>query len=340
VIALCLSWWMFLRPAADAVGVARGSPGPMLSVELTPVLVADDESVAAVAPPAAAPDAEAAAEEGADDSLGGASAPPPPELGTPEGELREELGAKTTETDSSEPAPDPPSGETLATEASSAESSEPEAAPTPRSESSTNPAEASSSVAAQMRDPSLLAAAEEEISGKERRGFTTVFLAAPEAQLAIARYFGEELVLVPRAAIDPEANDPRWYRVDGSPERVEEVRGRPPLEQYRQYRDLLDYPYARLPDVLRELRRRAISRRDVYVFAALVPVREWAVVVARRNEVLTQAGRDLSDVRSFVLRYLDLGDGTFDLAVEDVVFADGAHYHPLRKEEEKEARTQ
>ena len=194
-------------------------------------------------------------------------------------------------------------------------------------------------VSALMRDPTLLAAADAEIAGEERRGFATVLLAAPEDQLAIARFFGEELVLVPREALDPEASEPHWFRVATGSAQVEEVHGRAPLEGYRQYRDLFDYDYSRLPDAVRELRRRSASRRDVYVFAALIPAREWAVVVARRGEALARSGRELAEVRRFVLRYLELAEGAFDLTVDHIVFADGSRYPP-HSAAEKGTRTQ
>lgn len=320
-IALGVSWWFFLRPAPEVVGVARHTPGPTLPVELIPLLIAEGESEAKPAAPAV---------EQRDETHASSSAPPPPELGTPEGVVREEMGARALESEPSE---------TVAEQESPRESDVPEESPAAESATATGPADAPQAVSELMRDPTLLAAAGAELSGEERRGFATVLLAAPEDQLAIARFFGEELVLVPRAAIDPETADPRWFRVADEPARVEEVRGRPLLERYRQYRDLLDYEYARLPDVLRELRLRVVSRRDVYVFAALIPAGEWAVVVARRNEALAHAMRDLADVRSFTLRYLELGAGAFDLAVDHVVFADGSRYRPPMTTAEKGAGT-
>ena len=333
-IATCVSWWLFLRPTPEAGVVARVSPGPMLPVELTPLLITDGESEQTpAAPDDAVPDDAASDEPRADGAV-----PLPAELGTPEGDA-EEPGARVPE-DAPNDAPE----ELLASAADAERESLEEAVesedPPPTDEAATaDPAPAPNEVAQLMRDPELLATATAEISGEERHGFTTVFLAKPEDQLEIARFFGEELVLVPRAAIDPGTTDPRWFRVDGGSDRVEEVRGRPPLESYRQYRDLLDYEYARLPDLVRELRRQVVSRRDVYVFAALVPAREWAVVVARRNEVLASAGRTLADVRSFVLRYVDLGEGEFDLAVDHVIFADGKRYRSPSTEGEG-ARTQ
>ncbi len=346
-VALAASWWFFLRPPPEVVGVARQAPGPMLPVELIPLLVASGESEETAAAPAVAPDAgveldewlEEGPEEVPEEWLASPSSPPPPELGTPEGEEQDEPGARAIDPEPSDPPVEPPANATAAEQASPREPDVPVEQPAAESATATGAAGPPRDVPELMRDPTLLAAAGAELSGEERRGFATVLLAAPEEQLAIARFFGEELVLVPRAAIDPETADPRWFRVAEEIARVEEVRGRPPLERYRQYRDLLDYEYARLPDVLRDLRRRVVSRRDVYVFAALIPAREWAVVVARRNDALALAGRELAEVRSLTLRYLELGAGAFDLAVDHVVFADGSRYRPPSSIAEKGAGT-
>ena len=59
-----------------------------------------------------------------------------------------------------------------------------------------------------MSDSELLASAKSELSGEVRKGFSTVFITAPEDQIAIAKFFSEELVLVPRMAMDPKATDP------------------------------------------------------------------------------------------------------------------------------------
>jgi hypothetical protein len=170
------------------------------------------------------------------------------------------------------------------------------------------------------QDPELAAAARAELSGELRRGFDTVLLAAPEEQLEIARAFGEELVLVPRRALDPKAS-PHYFRLDRAGD-VERVPERPPLE-LRRYRDLFDYEYARLPEALRLLRRSVLSRAEVYVFAALIPLSEWAVVVGRRSEALEESGLAAGDVRRFDLRYIRSAQGGFDLQVENIVLANG-----------------
>ncbi len=186
-----------------------------------------------------------------------------------------------------------------------------------------------------MRDGDLLSAARSEFAGEGRKGFATVLLAAPEDQLEIARFFDEELVLVPRDALDPEATSTRYFRVahDGEP-RVERVSGPPPLDRYRQYRDLFDYELARLPEQVRALRRSVLARNEIYLFAALIPTAEWAVVIGRRREALGRAGRELGDVGRFVLRYQRREEGGFDLTVEEIVFSDGTR---LRTETGKDS---
>jgi hypothetical protein len=179
-----------------------------------------------------------------------------------------------------------------------------------------------------MQDPELMAQAQVELAEGLRKGLTTVLLAAPEDQLEIARFFGEELVLVPRATLARDAA-PRYYRWTsaGSPG-VETVASVPPLEGRPQYRDLFDYEYARLPAPLRELRRSVPAREDVYLFAALLSPPEWALVIARRQEALARAGRDLSSVRRLVLRYAREPKGSFDLCVVEIQFSDGARVRP------------
>jgi hypothetical protein len=175
-----------------------------------------------------------------------------------------------------------------------------------------------------QQDAALMAMALAELAEGSRRGLTTVLLAAPEDQLDIARFFGEELVLVPRTALAAGAA-PRYYRLAGAGSRgVETVSSALPLEGHRQYRDLFDYEYARLPAALRELRRSVPAREDVYLFAALLSPSEWALVIARRQEALARAGRDLSSVRQFVLRYAREPGGTFDLRMVEIVFSDGS----------------
>ena len=145
----------------------------------------------------------------------------------------------------------------------------------------------------------------------------------------VARFFGEEIVLVPKSALEGDPAQMRYFRLalDG-PSRVESVRGTAVLERFRQYRDLFDYEYARLPQPLRELRRSVLSRSEVYLFGALIPAREWAVVVQRRREALDACQRSAEEARRFVLRYRARPKGGFDLVVEDIVFADGSRFRP------------
>lgn len=289
-VAAALSWWLLLAPRAPEPVPERRERAD-LAVALVPV----DPPLAAPLPePAAAAPVEPLAEASEPEPTPAAprreldlpEAPPPPELGAPEG--TGEVAATAPEP--GEEAPEPPLAEAL------------------------------------MEDGELLAAAEAELSGDARAGFATVLLASPAEQLDIARFFGEELVLVPKSGLDPSGREARYFRLVG--ERVERVDARPPLERYRQYRDLFAYEYSSLPPPLRELRKSVLARNEVYLFAALIPAREWAVLVGRRRAALETAGRPLDDVRRCVLRYVRRAGGGFDLAVEEIVFADGARWRP------------
>jgi hypothetical protein len=327
-VSAWVSWWLFLRVPPEAAAVAHA---PASALEVLPLVrdpaprpLASPTQPAAVAAAAALVDAEAEPE------------PPPPERGTPEGRVDEE-GLVAREEPVESPAPpevDPePSAPEPDADASDADHA-PLAAPEPPAETvedARQPA-ATDALARHMRDPALLAAARAEFERGNRKGFTTVLLSTPEDQLAIARFFGEELVLVPRAALDAAAATgyfrlvPGERGAPGESGRIERVAGAPQLENHRQYRDLFDYEYARLPDALRELRRSLVAREDVYLFAALLSVEEWALVIARRGAALADAGRELDDVRRFVLRYVPLVGGAYDLRVEEIVFTDGTRF--------------
>ncbi len=290
-LAFSLSWWLAFHAELPGTAAAPAPAPGAPSVALTPV-------VANAASPPPAPNVEPLPQPQPDSSAPAAPVPPPAELGTPDGDPQEprQLGEADTDT-STEPTPTKPSIRERAE--------------------------------ALMQDPTLLERARDELAGRGARGFATVLVAAPEEQLDIARFFGETLVLVPRATLDPNAADPHYFRaVPEEPPRIVVESGRPPLESFRQYRDLFDYEYARLPAVLRELRRSTLNRDDVYLYAALIPVREWALVIARRDAALTATGRERSEVRTFVLRYRRLDDGGFDLHVEEIVFADGSRHRP------------
>ena len=330
-VSAVVSWWLFLgfEPTAPQTFVPAPEPLPVhltpVPLEPTPAEVetmddpepSEPEPVAQAAPApeespsaseaAEAPDAvlppEAAEDEPAEDALvaasdpteeeapeDGASAPAPPELGSPDGE---------------------------GTAAQAAE------APARAEDPAVLPVEEA------MTDEALLATASAELAGDVRPGFATVLLASAEEQLAIARFFGEELVLVPRSALGGDPATARYFRLalEGTPQ-VAAVRGTSVLERYRHYRDLFDYEYARLPQPLRELRRSVLSRADVYLFGALLPPREWAVVVQRRDEALRASGREADDVRQFVLQYHSRPQGGFDLRVTDILFSDGSRFRP------------
>lgn len=336
-LAAGLTWWVLLRPPEPALSTARAAPGSTLALQLLaeePYLPAPEPLRAPETPPAEPPAAASAPEPREEE-------PPaeraPAEAGTPEGDpaaeprVPEPTPAPVEESpERSEPVPPEPEPEPEEHEPEEPvpeehETAEPEA-PEP---SPSGPSQAASprAPAALMQDATLLARARQELASETAKGFATVLLAAPEEQLAIARAFGEELVLVPRATLDPAATSPHWFRIARTGE-VESVAGRPPLDGFRQYRDLFDYEYARLPAPLRELRRSVLSKSEVFLFAALVPLEEWALVVGRREEALRASGRPLEEVRRFVLRYVRRAQGGFDLAVEEIVFADGSRFLP------------
>lgn len=315
-VATALSWWLLVRAPEPMHGPHRtDDPGPPVAV--TPWLETRPELPGEQSPPVpppsnpappppvveAQPELPASAES---------PTPPPPEAGAPDGsESGHALPAEAAATEVDEPQPD------------SGSESEPEPRP--------DPAESSGPAAIEslISDGELLASARSELSGEVPKGFATVFVTAPEDQVAIARFFGEELVLVPRAAMDPETTDPSWFRLCvGAAERIEHVRGRPPLARYRQYRDLFDYEYARLPGALRDLRRSVLLRSEVYLFAALIPPGEWAAVIGRRREALEWAGRDAADVRRVVVRYDRRSNEKYDIAVQEIVFHDGTRFRP------------
>ena len=318
-VAAALSWWVFLGFDHRPELASAPPPPPAASVVLTPVSLepaerAQPETLAAAAaseeqpeeqpdePPAAEPPAPLADLDLPEPEP--TPEPPPAELGAPEGE-----GEVAAESSSDEEQP---------AEAEASETAELE------------PAEDDSVSAEQaMASEELVSAAKSELSGDVRPGFATVLLAAPEEQLDIARFFGEEIVLVPKSALDISSGDARYFRLvlDGVP-RVESVGGTTSLEGFRQYRDLFEYEYARLPGPLRELRRSVLTRNEIYLFGALIPAREWAVVIQRRREALDQSGRDASETRRFVLEYRPRAQGGFDLKVEEIVFADGDRFRP------------
>ena len=171
-----------------------------------------------------------------------------------------------------------------------------------------------------------------EVTGETRRGFRTVLYSAAEDQLAIARYFGEQLVVVPRKGLDPRR--PHYFLVDaGAAGTVNRVNEKAPLHRFRQYRDFFAFEYSDLPGVVRALRRKVPVRSEIFLFAALIPPSEWAVVMARRVAALdtcqreqTGQARTIEDLRRVEMRYVALPGGGFDIEVKQLVFADGKRW--------------
>ena len=307
VVASFLSWWVLLRPPVNQSVPARDPVQAPPSIALTPVLEppSPDPASTLEAVPEAVPNEAPVAD---------VPAPLPAELGAPEGEgevasaasgeAEDEVGDEDREDPSEE------AREELA-EAAAVSTDEGRA------------------VDELMADADLLSSARSEVAGETRKGFATVLLASPEDQLDIARFFNEPLVLVPRDNLNPESESPTYFRIDAtSSTHVQTIAGRAPLEGYRQYRDLFDYEYARLDEPIRELRRGVVARNEIFLFAALIPVEEWAVIIGRRREALAQSGRELADVQRFVLRYVERPTGGFDLIVEEIVFTDGGRHRP------------
>ena len=79
-----------------------------------------------------------------------------------------------------------------------------------------------------------------------------------------------------------------------------------------------------------------MKRGAIFLFAALIPPSEWAVVMARRAAALEACAREqgkarrLEDLRRVEMRYVALPGGGFDIAVKQLVFADGTRWtqHP------------
>jgi len=308
--AAALSWWFFLRPPESE---PLAQPLPVTAAALPTVIPATQTAAKkdATAPPpkpeaAAAPDPEPAPVPQPDPQPAQKAppAPPPAERGTPEGE---EEGKAVTE---SQDSPDPQAKEKT------------EEKPAPK-------LDARGRIQAVMNDAKRLEEAEKELAGKARKGFSTVLIASAEEQLAIARFFGERVVLVPRSALDPKGTNPFFFELDPETGRVLRNPGRPALENLRQYRDLFDYEYGSLPEPLKTLRRSVLIRSDIFLFAALISAPEWALVMQRRAAALATAPDPKKPVRSFELRYTPLAGGGFDVAVDRIVFEDGSVFHPV-----------
>lgn len=308
-LALAATWWFLL--SAPAPALSPPAPEPPVRIEMPTRAFATAPPVAADPAPEVerSEDSEppaVAEEEG--------SAPPPPEAGTREGEPEGDIPRQPDESDEREepePADDPLPDED--TDPGDPTRDEPREAEAHRA-----PAEALA------EDEVLLDVARKELSGEAKYGFRTSFRSRPEDQLAIARAFDEPVVLVPRAALgDDTAARSYELDLDRARPRVKAVRGRPPLERYRQYRDLFSFEFARLPEAVRDLRTSVVRRDEVYLFAALIPVSEWAVVVGRRREVLERLSLDEDDVEEFVMTYVRGSNGSFDIAVDSLELTNG-----------------
>jgi len=292
-----LSWWFFLYQPQVPSAALDAKPEPFV-MALLPKVVEDVAEAPESTPPAEStpatpttPAAEKVAPAEASllqEESLAAATPPPPEAGAPEGEESGEVVEVEVED-----APDF-SAETV------------------------------------MQDSTLLAAAEKELSGEVRRGFHSVFLSSAEEQISIGQYFGERMVMVPKAALDPNNSRPYYFEVSFLQENPQVVRvsGKPPLEQFRQYRDLFGYPYNDLPDILRELRRSVLARNEVFLFGVLIPSNEWALAIDRRSRALEASGREISSVQQFVLRYIASPQGGYDFEIASIQFSDGTLYQP------------
>ncbi len=288
-ISALASWWFLLRVPPGGMPPPVAEPRGDLTLTLSPIAAPPGED-AALEPVAPPPEGKPPKSKPVEVQL----APPPPESGTPDGDPEEESVAEKE----SEPRPDP-----------------------------------SRDAARELRKigntPKLMEQATREVSGKSRKGFFTTFLCSARDQLDIARYFGEPVVLVPRAGLRPKGEYYHRLVLTGEPD-IEEVRAPAPLTQYRQYRDLFAFNYESLPTPIRELRRRVFVRGDIYLFAALIPPREWGLVITRRDTALKEfnrrhGGRERThdDVRGFTMRYVRLPGGAFDIEVTKINFDDG-----------------
>jgi hypothetical protein len=290
-VSAVVSWHFLLRPTDTAP--AKAPKIARIEIAVAPGVV--PEPAADEAPSEAAPETNtepAPAPEIPEAPIPEPEeAPPPPERGDPDGE--EDIEA-------SEPVPEVSKEEQARGEIASIRGS---------------------SVKVQR--------AADELSGKTRRGFRTVLYSSAEDQLAIARTFGEQLVLVPRKGLDPKR--PYYYLLDAadsdsSTGSVRRIAEKAPLEQFRQYRDFFAFEYSDLPDAVRGLRRKVTVRSDVFLFAALIPPSEWAVVMSRRATALQQSGSKIEDLRRAEMRYVALPGGGYDIQVKQLIFADGSRW--------------
>ena len=321
-LALACTWWiLFVAPGPssepDPVEVAEPVAGPV-SLQIVAEQSVEVASLDSDGPDGS--DVEPESEPEIEVPL------PPVEAGSRDGSEDGTIDEQVAEPDTAE-----------GVDAAAAAADEPEV--TAESQSTADGPERADA-ATLANDAELLDVAAQELAGTAKLGFSTALHSLPEDQLDIAKAFGELLVLVPRAALDPEAEGVVSYRLDvsGTP-RIVEVGGRPPLERYRQYRDLFHYEFKRLPRPLRTLRNSVVRRDQVYLFAALIPVEEWAIVVGRRREAVLALGVEESDVERYVLRYVRLPGGRFDFSVDEVTLADGRRLTPPPYSPQSSARS-
>lgn len=295
-----LTWWfLFSVPAPELLVPAPAVSAPVIQVA---------HAAPVVEPPAAASSQPAAPEpqpepqqkpqqepepepepEAADDGQA-----PPEEAGSREGQDDGELQEEPEDgTESKDPADEPP--------------------------------EPVDTLEELTEDRELLEAARKELDGEVKLGFSTRFIGAARDQLAIARAFGEQVVLIPRSALDDDDASASSYVLDlGRGNQVRKVPGRPDLSRFRQYRDLFGFEFSALPEPMRRLRTSVVRRDEIFLFAALIPAREWAVAVGRRREALDRIGRTEEEAERFTLRYVPVPDGRFDFSVEAIDFSDGS----------------
>jgi hypothetical protein len=310
-VSALVSWHLLLRPPVDA----PIQPTPVKRVELA---VAPEVEQPAPPEPEQQPEA---------------IPPPPPPPPAPPTETAPEA-AEPTETveeiPDPEPTPTPPPAEAGAPEG---DEEEERTEPVPEQKPIATAERIRAEIENIASSERLVEEAHEELAGRTRRGFTTEFDTATADQLAIARFFGEQVLLIPRKGLDPRNH--HYFLIDAAQSfDTRRVNAAPPGD-IRQVRDLLDRDirYASLPHPLKTLRRQVTLASEIYLFAAPIPPREWAIVMARRAAALERCNvelggpeRTLEDLRRVKMRYVPLKGGVFDIQVKEFVFADGARW--------------
>ncbi len=293
-----LSWFLLVRPP---VGFERPVPVAAVPVELS---VAPEVVPPAPAPPPPAPPPPTPVEEEpATPAEETSSEPPPPEMGDPEG--------------------DPEETDTVL---EPAKEEQPEPEPEPREKRIRR------EIGEIMASEEALEAAKEELAGLARRGLDRTIYSSARDQLSIARFFGERVMLIPRRS--SKQQQPHYYEIDAAQSnQVVKRNETPPLDRYREYRDLSAYKYGDLPAEIRALRRKVMDRSRIFMFAAFISAREWALVMSRRataiercNAQLGGSARSEDDLRKVTMRYARLPGGGFDIEVTELLFADGTRW--------------